>query len=88
MFLTAYGCYVALRRESLVVRGNVWRDAAAGALGGLAGGIDPRLPFWIAAALGLANVLYGWLILPESLPITLRHGASQTRVNALKPRPG
>jgi len=39
MFLTAYGCYVALRRESLVVRGNVWRDAAAGALGGLAGGL-------------------------------------------------
>jgi MFS transporter, DHA1 family, tetracycline resistance protein len=38
------------------------------ALGGLAGNISPRLPFWIAAALSLANALYGLLILPESLP--------------------
>src|SRR3954467_11220333 len=37
------------------------------ALGGLTGGIDPRLPFWIAAVLSLVNALYGWLILPESL---------------------
>jgi DHA1 family tetracycline resistance protein-like MFS transporter len=37
------------------------------ALGGLLGGIDPRLPFWVAAALSFANGLYGWLILPESL---------------------
>jgi len=29
------------------------------ALGGLAGTIDPRLPFWIAAVLSLANTLYG-----------------------------
>ena len=38
------------------------------ALGGLLGGIDPRLPFWVAAGLSFANALYGWLILPESLP--------------------
>jgi DHA1 family tetracycline resistance protein-like MFS transporter len=38
------------------------------ALGGLLGGIDPRLPFWVAAALSFANALYGLLILPESLP--------------------
>jgi len=38
------------------------------ALGGLLGGIDPRLPFWVAAGLSLANGLYGLLILPESLP--------------------
>lgn len=37
-------------------------------LGGQAGAIDPRLPFWIAAALSLANALYGYFILPESLP--------------------
>src|SRR5882757_8064064 len=36
------------------------------ALGGLAGNISSRLPFWIAAALSLANALYGWLVLPES----------------------
>src|SRR5258708_23707022 len=38
------------------------------ALGGLLGGMDPRLPFWAAAALSFANTLYGLLILPESLP--------------------
>jgi DHA1 family tetracycline resistance protein-like MFS transporter len=37
-------------------------------LGGLLGGIDPRLPFWAAAGLSFANTLYGFLILPESLP--------------------
>ena len=35
------------------------------AIGGLLGGMDPRLPFWIAAGLSFANTLYGWLILPE-----------------------
>jgi len=38
------------------------------AIGGLLGGLDPRLPFWAAAALSLVNALYGLLILPESLP--------------------
>jgi len=38
------------------------------AIGGLLGGIDPRLPFWAAAGLSFANTLYGLLILPESLP--------------------
>jgi MFS transporter, DHA1 family, tetracycline resistance protein len=38
------------------------------ALGGLLGNVDPRLPFWVAAGLSLANALYGLLILPESLP--------------------
>ncbi|HTB02845.1 MAG TPA: TCR/Tet family MFS transporter [Bradyrhizobium sp.] len=38
------------------------------AVGGLLGGMDPRLPFWVAAGLSFANALYGLLILPESLP--------------------
>ena len=38
------------------------------AIGGIAGDIDPRLPFWIAAGLTLANFAYGFLVLPESLP--------------------
>ena len=37
------------------------------AVGGLLGGFDPRLPFWVAAALSFANALYGLFILPESL---------------------
>ena len=38
------------------------------ALGGFLASVSPRLPFWVAAVLALANFLYGWLILPESLP--------------------
>jgi MFS transporter, DHA1 family, tetracycline resistance protein len=38
------------------------------ALGGFLGGIDLRFPFWAAAALALANFLYGYFVLPESLP--------------------
>ena len=37
-------------------------------VGGLLGGMDPRLPFWVAAGLSFANTLYGLLVLPESLP--------------------
>src|SRR5262249_24446048 len=37
-------------------------------LGGQLGGIDPRLPFWVSAGLCLVNALYGYFILPESLP--------------------
>ena len=38
------------------------------ALGGFLGIRDPRLPFWVAGAFSLLNALYGWLVLPESLP--------------------
>ncbi|MDB5104098.1 MAG: tetA [Fibrobacteres bacterium] len=38
------------------------------AFGGLVGEANPRLPFWIAAGLSLANACYGFFILPESLP--------------------
>src|SRR5450432_712679 len=37
------------------------------ALGGVLGGIDLRLPFWVAAGLSLANACYGYFVLPESL---------------------
>lgn len=37
------------------------------AIGGVLGDISLRLPFWAAAALSLANALYGFFILPESL---------------------
>ena len=39
IFLCAYGCYAGFRRGDFVVRGSRWRDACAGALGGLAGGL-------------------------------------------------
>jgi DHA1 family tetracycline resistance protein-like MFS transporter len=31
-----------------------------------------RLPFWVAAGLSLANFLYGFFVLPESLPVEKR----------------
>jgi len=51
------------------------------ALGGLAGTISPRLPFWIAAGLSLANACYGLVILPESLPIARRARFAWRRAN-------
>jgi MFS transporter, DHA1 family, tetracycline resistance protein len=51
------------------------------ALGGLAGNVDPRLPFWIAAGLSLGNGLYGLLILPESLPPDRRAPFAWRRAN-------
>jgi DHA1 family tetracycline resistance protein-like MFS transporter len=42
------------------------------ALGGVLGGVDPRLPFWVSAALSLANGCYGLFVLPESLPVERR----------------
>lgn len=53
------------------------------ALGGLAGSIDPRLPFWIAAGLSLANALYGLFVLPESLPRERRAPFEWRRANPL-----
>jgi DHA1 family tetracycline resistance protein-like MFS transporter len=40
--------------------------------GGLLGGIDLRLPFFAAGCLALLNLLYGWFVLPESLPASRR----------------
>ena len=37
-------------------------------VGGQAGAVDPRLPFWIAGGLTFANFCYGLFVLPESLP--------------------
>jgi len=41
-------------------------------IGGLLGAIDLRLPFYAAGCLALLNVLYGWFVLPESLPVGSR----------------
>lgn len=38
------------------------------ALGGLLGDLNLRLPFFVAAGLALLNWLYGFFVLPESLP--------------------
>lgn len=51
------------------------------ALGGWAGSISPRLPFWIAAGLSLLNACYGLLVLPESLPPAQRVRFEWRRAN-------
>ncbi len=37
------------------------------AIGGVLGNVDPRLPFWVCAGMSIANALYGFFVLPESL---------------------
>jgi MFS transporter, DHA1 family, tetracycline resistance protein len=51
------------------------------AAGGLLGAVDPRLPFWAAAALSLLNALWGIFVLPESLPPERRAPFSWKRAN-------
>ena len=51
------------------------------ALGGLLGGVDPRLPFWVAGGLSLANAAYGYFVLPESLPRERRAAFAWRRAN-------
>ena len=52
---------------------------AGPAIGGLLGNINLRLPFMVAALLTLINVLYGLLVLPESLALANRAMAFQWR---------
>ena len=54
---------------------------AGPALGGLLGSWDPRLPFWVAAGLSLANGLFGVFVLPESLPPGRRSPLAWRRMN-------
>lgn len=53
------------------------------ALGGLLGGYNLRYPFWAAAGLSLANALYGFFILPESLPVEKRAQSAWHLANPL-----
>jgi DHA1 family tetracycline resistance protein-like MFS transporter len=56
------------------------------AMGGLLGSVNLRLPFWVAAALSLANAAYGLMILPESLPRDRRARLAAHRIlNPIQP---
>ena len=54
------------------------------AIGGLLGGFDHRLPFWVAAGLSLTNFLYGYFVLPESLAAENRRPFRFTMLQPLK----
>ncbi len=51
------------------------------AVGGLLGAVDPRWPFWGAAATSLLNACYGFFVLPESLPLDKRAPFRWQRAN-------
>jgi len=53
------------------------------AIGGLLTGVDLRAPFWVAAALSLANALYGTFVLPESLPKARRARLDWSHLNPI-----
>ena len=53
------------------------------ALGGVLGNIDIRLPFFVAAALALVNWLYGFFVLPESLPEDKRSAFDFRKANPI-----
>lgn len=53
------------------------------AVGGFLGQISLRAPFWAAAGLSLANALYGFFILPESLPKEKRAKSAWQMANPL-----
>jgi DHA1 family tetracycline resistance protein-like MFS transporter len=52
-------------------------------IGGMLGLFGPRIPFLVAAGLSLLNTLYGYFILPESLPKESRRAFSWKRANPL-----
>ncbi len=52
-------------------------------IGGFLGQFGPRAPFYAAAGLAFANVVYGFLVLPESLPPESRRVFELKRANPL-----
>jgi DHA1 family tetracycline resistance protein-like MFS transporter len=50
-------------------------------VGGLLGEIGTRLPFWVAAGFSLANWLWGYFFVPESLPLDRRKEFTFARAN-------
>lgn len=52
-------------------------------IGGLASSVSIQLPFIIAASMTLINFIYGWFILPESLPPEKRREVNLKKANPL-----
>ena len=52
-------------------------------IGGLLGDTNPRLPLFVAGVLALINLLYGLLVLPESLPPERRRSFAWERANPI-----
>ncbi|MGB5949658.1 MAG: TCR/Tet family MFS transporter [Parvibaculum sp.] len=52
-------------------------------IGGLLGDFGVRMPFFAAAGLALVNVVYGYFVLPETLPKSTRRDFSWARAHPL-----
>src|SRR5947199_7056465 len=52
-------------------------------IGGPLGDVSPRLPFWVAAGFSLANWLYGYIFVPESLRHEHRKEFTLRRANMI-----
>ena len=53
------------------------------AIGGLLGELGPRVPFFAAAFISIVNFVYGYFVLPETLPPETRRPFSWARSNPL-----
>ena len=53
------------------------------AIGGVLGEYGPRVPFFVAAGISIANFVYGYFILPETLSPELRRPFSLARSNPI-----
>jgi DHA1 family tetracycline resistance protein-like MFS transporter len=53
------------------------------AIGGLLGNLSPRAPFFAAGVIALANTIFGYFALPESLPPERRRAFHWVRANPL-----
>lgn len=52
-------------------------------IGGLLGDFGPRVPFYVAGALAIANGIYGFLVFPETMPEEKRRPFEWKRANPL-----
>jgi MFS transporter, DHA1 family, tetracycline resistance protein len=75
----------ANRAKRFGLVGAIWGAAfvLGPAIGGLLGGVSLRLPFLFAAGLSTCNLIYGLLVLPESLPESRRRAFDWRRANVL-----
>lgn len=53
------------------------------AIGGLLGTFGPRVPFYVAAGGSLLNLLFGYFVMPETLPPEKRRSFELARANPL-----
>ena len=74
-----------MRAQNFGLLGSAWGLGfiLGPVIGGVLGEYGPRVPFFAASALACANVLYGFFVLPESLPRESRRPFAFARANPI-----